>query len=192
MSKDCASKAEKNKRRSNRQENMRYWIKCRKILQVSVFGLLSLMAVPAATTTIDDVRLWRAPDHTRLVFDLSNPASYELFALDNPHRVVIDIAKSELKGDLTDLMLTDTSIKGIRSGVRDNINTRIVIDLSAKIKPTAFTLEPSEKLGNRLVVDLYDVEDKNINLASTNSSIVPVELEERREIVVAILSLIHI
>ena len=85
---------------------MRYWIKHRKILQVSVFGLLSLIAIPAAATTIDDVRLWRAPDHTRLVFDLSNPASYELFVLDNPHRVVIDIVKSELKGDLTGLMLT--------------------------------------------------------------------------------------
>jgi N-acetylmuramoyl-L-alanine amidase len=165
---------------------MRYWVKYRKILQVIVFGLLSLVALPATTATIDDVRLWRAPDHTRLVFDLSNPASYELFALDNPHRVVIDIAKSELKGDLTDLMLTDTPIEGIRSGVRDNINTRIVIDLSAKIKPSAFTLEPSEELGNRLVVDLYDVEDTNINLASINSSIVPVALGERREIVVAI------
>ena len=75
----------------DRQENMRYRTKYRKILQVIVFCLLSLVTVPALTTTIDDVRLWRAPDHTRLVFDLSNPASYKLFALDDPHRVVIDI-----------------------------------------------------------------------------------------------------
>ena len=165
---------------------MRYRIRYGNIAQLNVFGLLLSASVFCSAATIDDVRLWRAPDHTRLVFDLSDPASYELFALDNPHRVVIDIANSELKDDLSDVLLTDTPIKGIRSGVRNNTNTRIVIDLNVKIKPTAFTLEPSDELGNRLVVDLYDAENGNLNPVKTTRPISPVALEERREIVIAI------
>ena len=142
---------------------MKYCTKFRKIVRLIVFGLMLSVAIISSAASIDDVRLWRAPDHTRLVFDVSDPVSYELFALDNPHRLVIDIANSELKDELSDVVLADTPIKRIRSGIRDNNNMRIVIDLNAKIKPTAFTLEPSDELGNRLVVDLYDTETDSIN-----------------------------
>ncbi|MDG2140781.1 MAG: N-acetylmuramoyl-L-alanine amidase [Gammaproteobacteria bacterium] len=155
-------------------------------MRLIVFGLLLSVAIISSAASIDDVRLWRAPDHTRLVFDLSDPASYELFALDNPHRVVIDIANSELKDDLSDVVLADTPIKRIRSGIRDNTNMRIVIDLNAKIKPAAFTLEPSDELGNRLVVDLYDAETGSINPVTIESPIVPAALDDRRELVIAI------
>jgi N-acetylmuramoyl-L-alanine amidase len=165
---------------------MKYCTKFRKIVRLIVFGLMLSVAIISSAASIDDVRLWRAPDHTRLVFDVSDPVSYELFALDNPHRLVIDIANSELKDELSDVVLADTPIKRIRSGIRDNNNMRIVIDLNAKIKPTAFTLEPSDELGNRLVVDLYDTETDSINPVTIGSPIVPLALDDRRELVIAI------
>jgi N-acetylmuramoyl-L-alanine amidase len=56
----------------------------------SVLLLLSLLLSGGSlmAAELEDVRMWRAPDHTRLVFDLSGPITYSLFTLDNPNRVV--------------------------------------------------------------------------------------------------------
>ncbi len=43
-----------------------------------------LAAFPAWSAEVHDVRLWRAPDHTRIVFDLTGPAEHKLIVLDNP------------------------------------------------------------------------------------------------------------
>ena len=151
-----------------------------------LFGLLSLMSFCGLTATIDEVRLWRAPDHTRLVFDLSGPVSYNLFTLEDPDRVVIDIENSELIDDLSGFDLGDTPIKDIRSGIRNNVNLRFVMDMNTKTKFSSFTLEPNAELGDRLVVDLYDIEVVDSERAPIRDSIVSNQVEDRREVVVAI------
>ena len=133
---------------------------------------------------LNDVRMWRAPDHTRLVFDLSASADYNLFTLNNPDRVVIDISDSSTSNPLNGLDFTGSPISGIRSGARDGDDLRIVLDLDAAVRPQSFTLAPNSEFGNRLVVDLYDLETS----AAPNRPVVtqaPVS-NEKRDIVVAI------
>ena len=91
--------------------------------------------MPVQAADILDVRLWRAPDHTRVVFDLSDTISYSLLELDNPQRLVIDVADARLINALTNLPLENTPISRVRSGVRYGDNLRIVFDLKAKIRP---------------------------------------------------------
>lgn len=114
------------------------------------------MASTSEAANIEEVRLWRAPDHTRLVFDLSEQVSYKLFTLANPDRVVVDIARSSLLDDLSQLNFEGSPISGLRSAMRDDNTLRMVIDLSATVDPSSFTLEPNTELGDRLVVDLFD------------------------------------
>ncbi len=49
---------------------------------------LSLLLLPllaqAAATQVQGVRLWAAPDSTRVVFDISGPVNHRLFTLQNP------------------------------------------------------------------------------------------------------------
>lgn len=165
---------------------MNLYFKYKYITNFILFGLLSLISFCGLTATIDEVRLWRAPDHTRLVFDLSGPVSYNLFTLEYPDRVVIDIENSELIDDLSGFDLGDTPIKDIRSGIRDNVNLRIVMDMNTKTTFSSFTLEPNDELGDRLVVDLYDIEVVNSERAPIGDSIVSNQVEDRREVVVAI------
>jgi N-acetylmuramoyl-L-alanine amidase len=61
-------------------------------LTISLLLLSQVSRLHAAE--VQDVRMWRAPDHTRLVFDLSAAVDYTLFSLDNPDRLVIDIDSS--------------------------------------------------------------------------------------------------
>lgn len=50
-----------------------------KLLAATAWGVIFLLFSPQAyaVTKILDVRYWSAPDHTRIVLDLSRPASYE-------------------------------------------------------------------------------------------------------------------
>ena len=145
-----------------------------------------LLPAGAFSSDIEDVRVWQAPDHTRIVFDLSGETSYELFTLNNPERVVIDFKNTALALDLKDLDYSSTPIKAIRSGTRNNSDARIVIDLDDELTPSSFTLAPSAELKHRLVVDLYNSGNgSKASKASSKPQIIPKE-EGRRDIVVAI------
>ncbi|MBB2493723.1 N-acetylmuramoyl-L-alanine amidase [Aquipseudomonas ullengensis] len=118
--------------------------------------LATLAADVLAATEVRSVRLWRAPDNTRLVFDLSGPVQHSVFTLAAPNRIVIDVNGAQMSAPLDKLSLSNTPITGIRSAQRTPTDLRLVIDLSAMVTPKSFTLAPNQQYGNRLVVDLYD------------------------------------
>lgn len=124
---------------------------------VTVVGLLlTALAVDAlAATQVKSVRLWRAPDNTRLVFDLSGPAQHSVFTLTSPDRLVIDINGATLGGPLN-VPMANTPITSMRSAQRTATDLRVVIDLKKAVTPKSFTLAPNQQYGNRLVVDLFD------------------------------------
>ncbi|MGC5699860.1 N-acetylmuramoyl-L-alanine amidase [Pseudomonas sp. NFXW11] len=124
---------------------------------VTVVGLLlTALAVDAvAATQVRSVRLWRAPDNTRLVFDLSGPVQHSVFTLTAPDRLVIDINGATLGGQLN-VATANTPITAMRSAQRTPTDLRVVIDLKKAVTPKSFTLAPNAQYGNRLVVDLFD------------------------------------
>jgi len=119
--------------------------------------VLSLLAnTAAALTSIDNVRVWRAPDHTRLVLDLGGPVEHKLFMLTNPSRLVVDLEGVKLNAKLSDTSLKGTPIKALRSAPRKSNDLRIVLDLSTRINPKSFLLKKSAGKNDRLVIDLFD------------------------------------
>ncbi|MCE8030700.1 AMIN domain-containing protein [Halomonas daqingensis] len=124
----------------------------------AVLSLLLLaswyVAMPAQAAQVDNIRLWAAPDHARLVFDLSGHAEANVFTLDNPRRLVIDLEQSRLDTDLASLDLQGSAITAVRSGVRDGSGLRVVLELSREVEPRHFTLPPNDQYGHRLVVDM--------------------------------------
>jgi len=120
------------------------------------FIALLLPLIAQAEVQIQSVRLWRAPDNTRLVFDLSAPLQYNLFTLDKPQRVVIDIENAQLAARLDTLSLSGTPIRSLRSGKHGSNGIRLVLDLSSEVNPKGFSLAPSAPYGHRLVLDLFD------------------------------------
>ena len=129
----------------------------------ALFGGLGLVltvfaADVLAASEIRSVRLWRAPDNTRLVFDLSGPVQHSVFTLAAPNRIVIDVNGAQLSTQLEQLSLSNTPITGVRSAQRSPTDLRLVLDLSAVVTPKSFTLAPNQQYGHRLVVDLFDQE----------------------------------
>ncbi len=108
-----------------------------------------------AWANIQGVRLWHAPDNSRLVFDLDKSSEHKIFLLSSPSRLVIDIENSKLLKDFQDLPTQTGPVKKMRSGMRNKKDLRIVLDLRFPVEPKSFQLKPNEKYGHRLVVDLH-------------------------------------
>lgn len=114
-----------------------------------------------ASNAIDSVRVWPAPENTRVVFDLDKKPDYKYFTLSNPNRLVIDFKNSSRKANLSNLAKNDPRIKRIRtSKAKKNGTTRLVLELNGSYKTTVFPLAPAGQYGHRLVIDLYDKEQK--------------------------------
>jgi len=129
---------------------------------------------------IESVRLWRAPDSTRLVLDLSTAAEHNLFALQNPNRLVVDLSDSQLKTQFDKLDLANTPISGIRVAVRNKTDVRVVLDLKTTVSPKSFSLKANEQYSDRLVIDLFD--KKRV----VSRSVEEVVKKKNRKIIIAI------
>ncbi|QJX02813.1 AMIN domain-containing protein [Alcanivorax sp. IO_7] len=105
-----------------------------RLMALCLLALGCLATVPAAAVTVDSVRLHRAPDHTRIVFDLPEPVEHSLDKLADPDRVVVDLPDTELDFDMASLDVSDSPIKDIRVGKHPDM-TRVVFDLNEAVRP---------------------------------------------------------
>lgn len=106
---------------------------------------------------IDNIRIWPAPDNTRVVFDLSATPNYSYFTLydTKPYRLVIDFNNTKLATDLAKITNESLLIHKIRTSTpKSSSSTRIVLELSDKIQATVFPLAANDRYGERLVIDL--------------------------------------
>ncbi|MDX8411387.1 MAG: N-acetylmuramoyl-L-alanine amidase [Mariprofundaceae bacterium] len=108
----------------------------------------------AKDQTIRSMRLWTAPDHTRLVLDLSGPVLYNLFRLSDPDRVVIDIDHARMESTSDALALPDPVVRSVRHGKLKSGVLRLVLDVKEAVQPRSFLLKPMQGKPHRLVVDL--------------------------------------
>jgi N-acetylmuramoyl-L-alanine amidase len=133
----------------------------RAAIALIVVLILGLITVPgqAASVSVHNLRMWRAPDNTRLVFDLSGPLNHNLFSLKNPDRIVIDIDSASLTKPLPPMKFDGPVVKNIRTGHRGTGDLRIVLDLKRVTAPRAFVLKPFQDHGYRLVIDLDHTPD---------------------------------
>jgi N-acetylmuramoyl-L-alanine amidase len=140
----------------------------RDFLQFAAAGL-TLLVTPVragAQPTLLAVRVWPAPDYTRITLEYkaaaSQPLTFNHLLLKDPNRLVLDIEGVEFNSVLQSLpgkiSETDPQIRLIRAGRFKPEVVRIVIELKAEVQPQVFTLKPVGEYGHRLVLDLYPAE----------------------------------
>ncbi|TFG81514.1 MAG: AMIN domain-containing protein, partial [Chromatiales bacterium] len=127
-------------------------------------------AVCAEAVDFKGVRLWAAPDHTRVVFDTSGSVTHKIFSLQNPDRLVIDVASARVATSMKAAQGSGGLVKGVRTAHKDKDTLRIVLDLTQGAKPQAFSLKPNEQYGHRLVIDLYEVGKPDNQAAASAAS----------------------
>ncbi|AHE99097.1 N-acetylmuramoyl-L-alanine amidase [Thioalkalivibrio paradoxus] len=93
---------------------------------------------------------------TRLVFDMDGPADYDIFALDSPHRVVVDLAGARALNSLEVASNPRSLVAGVRYAQRNGTDLRVVLDLRSPVEPHSFVLLPAQGSPHRLVLDLTE------------------------------------
>jgi N-acetylmuramoyl-L-alanine amidase len=135
-------------------------------------GVLVLLLTPpllARGAGIVGVRMWPAKDYTRVTIESDSAlvAGHQL--VDDPPRLVVDIAGLALDGPLRELIgkvrPDDPYVAAIRVGQPQPQVVRIVLDLKQPVQPQQFTLAPVAAYQHRLVFDLYPTEQPDPLLA---------------------------
>ena len=124
-------------------------------LRIVLALLLSLVSATAFAAEINGFRVWTDPHKTRAVLDIDRSAEYQLFTLDDPPRVVIDLPKSTLAHSLAFPQEHAGVIDTVRHGKPTDDTLRVVLDLGSKSDVKSFLLSPTAEYGYRLVVDLF-------------------------------------
>lgn len=102
-------------------------------------------------------RVNRQAEKMQFVLDLQLAPTFKAFELDNPKRIVVDVA-AKTQDPYQDLVGT-TSYRGVlqvRSGIRSESVRRLVFDLPDKYQWEVSRLLPDKRRGHRLVIDIYD------------------------------------
>ncbi|MCL1077396.1 N-acetylmuramoyl-L-alanine amidase [Parashewanella spongiae] len=149
-----------------------------RLLSIALLFLLPLQVI--AANTLKGIRVWAAPESTRIVLDLGTKVKYKHFTLSKPNRLVVDLENTKLKVDLKKIKNSSKLLKRIRLSKSPKKSTaRIVLDLNQAVKSKLFSLPPTAPYGHRLVVDIEP-------LAKSKSHIVKQPTRKLRNIIVAI------
>ena len=134
-------------------------MKRRSLLQAGTVVLTLGAGQLARGASILAVRLWPAPDYTRVTIESDTALSAAPQLVENPPRLAVDIEGIDLNPALKELVAKvrpdDPTIAGIRVGQNAPGRVRLVIDLKQAIRPQVFTLTPIAAYQHRLVFDLY-------------------------------------
>ena len=119
---------------------------------------LAVAAAESATVAVKDIRLGVTAERTRLVLDLGAKVDFDIFLLDRPRRVVVDLPSLAWP---TDQPTVDGLVQKIRFGQFTADKSRLVIDAKGPVRVVkSFLLPPSSGLPHRLVIDLVKTGNK--------------------------------
>lgn len=123
-----------------------------------VLSQLSLAAEPPAER-VRAVRVWPAPEYTRVTLESAQPLQHHLTTIKDPERLVLDLEgvdfPSVQEGFAGKLSPDDPYVGNLRVGRFKPGVVRVVLDLKTGVKPQIFTLAPIGEYGHRLVLDIY-------------------------------------
>lgn len=138
-------------------------MKRRTLLQAGSVVLTLGAAHLARGATIMTVRVWPAPEYSRVTIESDAALSAKQTFVPSPPRLAVDIEGITLNPALKELVAKvkadDPNIAGIRVGQFTPTVVRLVVDLKHPIRPQVFSLAPVAAYQHRLVFDLYPVDE---------------------------------
>ncbi len=115
--------------------------------------LIGTLARAADQAVIEKIRFGEHPNQTRIVLDLSTPATFSSFQLDTPHRVVVDIRNATW--NLNKNTPVDGLVTGYRTGTFRPGVARLVLETAGPIRILrSFTLPADPTNRHRIVLDI--------------------------------------
>jgi len=133
--------------------------------KIFIFLGLQFLSVISYAQQIDimGLRYMTNTQKSRLVFDLTAPTQYRVFAMNNPSRLIIDIKNAHLKQSLTQPESNHPLFDRVRAGLKNDTDLRIVVDLKLAMNADNLVFSTNAKDGRHLVIDLFNQEANTPN-----------------------------
>jgi len=130
-----------------------------KIIFLRFFSVSILLLYPcsALAALITDVRSWSAPDHTRVVIDLTESVQYETSSQESPPQFQLELKGVSFYTPKRELQVRDPFLSKISLTDLGNERVRMVLHQKKPLQANVFILKPYQEKTYRLVVDLVDV-----------------------------------
>jgi N-acetylmuramoyl-L-alanine amidase len=114
-------------------------------------------STPVSAALITDIRFWSAPDHTRVVLDLTEPVQYEGSSLEKPPQFHLELKGVTLFTKKREMDVNDPYLsKIILSGLgKDKV--KLILHQKKSLNVNIFPLKPYLDKPHRLVIDLVDL-----------------------------------
>jgi len=128
----------------------------RKFVSSLMLAVLLLASTLTQAARLNDIRVWNAPDYTRIVLDLDATPKFKQFWVANPSRYVVDLPGFSL-GAVKNIEAAKTGpyLKRIRVGTPKKNVSRVVLELAQEVKVKYQVLPPVQNYKHRLVLDIY-------------------------------------
>jgi N-acetylmuramoyl-L-alanine amidase len=123
------------------------------LLSAFLLVILSFAAVAKPVQIIDFHLGKPAQPQTRLVFDLSAPVTHNIFTLNSPYRLVIDLKNTQWANNPKQPH-NHPLITAIRTAPRNKADLRVVFDLNQPIHTKSFLLQADSHHGHQLIVEM--------------------------------------
>lgn len=130
-------------------------------LKVVVLFLIGILVVLSQSTLasaalITDVRFWSAPDHTRVVLDLTEPIQYESSFKVNPEQLYVELKEAILFTRKRELGVNDSFLSKISLAPLGEKGVQLILHQKRPLQANILTLKPYQDKPHRLVIDLID------------------------------------
>ena len=110
----------------------------------------------AQQINVNSLRYTTTSKQNRMMFDVTASPKHQVFVIDNPSRLVIDIKNAQLDRALSQPSAAHPLFARVRAGTKNDTDLRIVVDLKTPISSNNFSLSSNNKDEHRLIVDLFN------------------------------------
>lgn len=132
---------------------MKYW-------RLTIAVLLACqITVPATAAELDALRGSRHSGFSRLVLDLSDPVNWEAGVDESARLLVLELSNSRLGYGFREPNLGDLPVQDVEFFRDRDSRLSMSMALDGPHRARVFLLRPFQSRGNRLVIDLYPVDE---------------------------------
>jgi len=126
--------------------------------KVLFFLGIQLLSVPgyAQQINVNSLRYTTTPKQNSMIFDVTASPKHQVFVMDNPPRLIIDIKNSQLERGLSQPSAKHPLFARVRSGIKNGTDLRIVVDLKTNITSKNFSFSSKNNDEHRLIIDLFN------------------------------------
>ena len=130
-----------------------------KIVLLSSIGIsiIFFQTITVSAALITDVRFWSAPDHTRVVLDLTESIQYGSYTQENPPEYHLELKGVTLFTIKREVKVNDLYLSKISLTALGKDKVKLILHQKRPLNANLLILKPYLDKPHRLVIDLVDV-----------------------------------